>query len=121
MKTIQEYIADLPVKSRIKLEELRNIIKICAPELTEEMKWGKIGYTNDVIMIIIAGYKDHVSIHLTKTTIEALKSELKNYVVTSGGVQFTVDKPLPIDLINNLIKYRLDEYKENKVLWRTKM
>jgi uncharacterized protein YdhG (YjbR/CyaY superfamily) len=41
--------------------------------------------------------------------MEAFKEELKAYKTGKGSVQFPIEKPLPIDLISRIVKYRVEE------------
>jgi len=45
----------------------------------------------------------------TPSGIEAFKDELKVYKNAKGSVQFPIDKPLPIELISRIVKYRVEE------------
>jgi uncharacterized protein YdhG (YjbR/CyaY superfamily) len=47
--------------------------------------------------------------------LNQLQDELKGYVVSTGSMQFAIDKPLPKTLLKKLIKIRLDEIKFGKL------
>jgi len=47
-------------------------------------------------------------------TIEKFDSELTEYKRGKGSVQFPVDKPLPTELIERMIKYRVELLKLKK-------
>ena len=40
---------------------------------------------------------------------EAFQNELTQYKLSRGTVQFPLDKPLPMELIQRIVKYRLAE------------
>lgn len=55
---------------------------------------------------MIAGYKKHVGLYPHPTTMEKFTEELKDYKQGKGSVQFPIDKPLPCELIVDMIKFR---------------
>ncbi len=55
---------------------------------------------------MIAGYKNHIGFYPHPTTMEKFDSELSEYKKGKGSVQFSLDKPLPKDLIIRMVKYR---------------
>ena len=118
MNEVDKYIAKFPDAIREKLEQIRSIIKSEAPQLTEGLKWGNPAYSNDTIMFILAGYKNHIGLHVTKTVIVALKDRLKAYKTTAGSVQFPVDRPIPPELVKEILHCRITEYEKQGVLWK---
>ena len=43
------------------------------------------------------------------TTNDAFKKELANYKTGKGSIQFPLDKELPVELIKQIIEFRLAE------------
>jgi uncharacterized protein YdhG (YjbR/CyaY superfamily) len=118
MNEVDNYISKFPHLTKEKLEQIRLIINAESPKLHESLKWGNLAYSNDTIMFIVAGYKNHVGFHVTKTVIEKLKNKLDAYETTSGSVKFPLNKPIPIDLLKDIIRTRLNEYQNHGVLWK---
>ena len=118
MNEVDDYIAKFPDLTKLKLEQIRTIIKTEAPQLHESLKWGNPAYSNHTIMFILAGYKNHVGFHVTKTVIESLKNSLIAYQTTPGSVKFPLNKPLPTDLLKDIIRARIQEYEKQGVLWK---
>ena len=69
------------------------------------------------MLFILAAYKNHISFYPTPAVIDAFKKELNLYKLTSGGVQFPFDKPLPLPLIDKMARYRLKEVLEKDAKW----
>jgi uncharacterized protein YdhG (YjbR/CyaY superfamily) len=92
---IDEYIAGFPEKTRIKLEQIRKAIKQSAP-LAEEV----ISYSM---------FKNHIGFFPASTGKEAFKKELSAYKGGKGTVQFPLDKPLPLKLIQRIVRFRVEE------------
>jgi uncharacterized protein YdhG (YjbR/CyaY superfamily) len=50
----------------------------------------------------------------TASVIEKFKGELKGYTISKGTIQFPTDKPLPADLIRNMVQARIEQIKPHK-------
>lgn len=61
---------------------------------------------------MIAGYEKHVGFYPNPTTIQEFENELKDYKKGKGSVQFPLNKPLPSELIERMIKYRYNILKK---------
>jgi uncharacterized protein YdhG (YjbR/CyaY superfamily) len=118
-KTVDEYIDNFPDDQKAKLSELRKIIKSVLPDTHEELKWNNpaIIDTDGMILVVFAGYKQHMNLVATPSIRQALQSELTDYTTGKGSVQLAYDKPLPANLIEKIVSYRAKEYRENGVKW----
>jgi uncharacterized protein YdhG (YjbR/CyaY superfamily) len=56
---------------------------------------------------MMAGYKNHVGFYPSPTIMARFEKELANYKKGKGSVQFPLNEPLPEDLIEEMVKYRL--------------
>ncbi len=95
------------------LKELRALINEAVPECEEMMNYNipafslvKGGKREQQIMI--AGYKKHVGLYPHPTTMEKFWIRLEGYKKAKGSVQFPLNEPLPKELIQEMILYRLD-------------
>jgi uncharacterized protein YdhG (YjbR/CyaY superfamily) len=72
-----------------------------------------IGYGMPVLrykgkyLIGFAPFKDHMSVFPGSEAIEALKPKLGAHKLAKGTVQFTLDAPLPDDIITEMVKIRV--------------
>ena len=60
-------------------------------------------------MVHFAAFKKHIGFYPTPTGIEQFKKELSGYKGAKGSVQFPLDKPVPFDLIDRIVKFRVKE------------
>jgi uncharacterized protein YdhG (YjbR/CyaY superfamily) len=95
------------------LEQVRTVIKQAAPAATESISWKMPTYKlNGKPVVYFAGHKKHVGFYPTPSGIEAFKDELAEYGKSGkGSVRFPYDKPLPLDLIRQIVEYRATEVK----------
>ncbi len=109
-KNIDEYLALQPEKVREVLEHLRQIIRETAPVAEELISYGIPAYKYHGMLVFFAGYKKHCSLFAGNGALtEQMKEELKNYKTFKGTIQFTVEKPLPDDLVRDIIKIRMKQ------------
>jgi uncharacterized protein YdhG (YjbR/CyaY superfamily) len=104
---VDAYIIQFPEEVRTILKQLREMILKEAPYAIERMAYGMPTYTMKKNLIHFAGYKKHIGIYPTPDGIEAFKKELSPYKNSKGAVQFPLDKPMPWDLIQKMIQYRV--------------
>ncbi len=107
-KNIDEYINLYPSDVREVLEQLRNEINSVAPEAIEVISYNMPAFKLSEVLVYFAAYKKHIGFYPTPDAITEFKDELVSYKTSKGAVQFPLDKPLPLDLIRRMVKYRID-------------
>lgn len=118
-KTVTEYIAAASKESRPRLRELRKCIRAAAPGAVENLKWGMPAYSYHRILVMFAGFKNHVSLFPTASAVRAFKKELGQRLTSTGTVQFPLDQPVPLALIRKITAFRVKESVEKDGKWRT--
>ena len=109
-KNVDEYIAGFPLATQVILEQVRSTIKKAAPDAEELISYAMPAYKlNGKALVYFAGYKTHIGFYATPTGHEAFENELSVYKQGKGSVQFPIDKPMPLDLIKRITKFRAEE------------
>ena len=109
-RTIDEYIAGFPPDIQKVLQEVRATIKQAAPEAEETISYAIPTFTlNKKYLVYFAGYKNHIGLYATPTGNEAFKKELSLYKTGKGSIQFPLDKPMPLELITKIVRFRVKE------------
>jgi uncharacterized protein YdhG (YjbR/CyaY superfamily) len=111
--SIDEYIADFPEEVQKILGELRAVIKAAAPDAEERISYQIPTFTLKGNLVHFAAYKKHIGFYPTSSGIQAFKNDLSIYESGKGSVQFPIDKPLPLGLIRNIVKFRVAENLKN--------
>ena len=106
---VTAYIAAQPPAQRRALKQLRGIIQKSAPKAEEVISYKMPGYKFNGMLLWIAGCKNHYAIYPFSRTIDAFKNKLKNYGTSKGTVKFPLDKPVPVKLITDIVKFNLKE------------
>jgi uncharacterized protein YdhG (YjbR/CyaY superfamily) len=108
-ETINEYIHTFPQTVREILEDLRKIISEAAPNAEETISYNIPTFKLNGNLVHFAAYKKHIGFYPTPSGIEKFKDDLSVYEVAKGSVKFPLNKPIPYDLIRDIVKFRVKE------------
>jgi uncharacterized protein YdhG (YjbR/CyaY superfamily) len=107
--TIDEYIATFPEEVQKILEVLRETIRAAAPDAEEKISYQMPTFTLKGNLVHFAAWKKHIGFYPTPSGTEAFSKELSIYEGAKGTVKFPIDKPLPLDLIRQMVQFRVAE------------
>lgn len=108
--TVDEYIGTFPENVQFLLEVIRQTIKANAPEAEELISYQIPAFKFHGMLIFYSAYTKHISLSIPPSKVyEAFKDELSTYKVSKSAVQFPLDKPLPVNLIKDMTKFRVKE------------
>jgi len=106
--SIDEYIAACPPESQAYLAQIRKLIHTLAPKANEKISYQIACFElNGRNLIHFAGWKKHVSLYPVPAGSEAFGRQVEPYVDGKGTVKFPLDEPLPIKLIEKIVKLHL--------------
>jgi uncharacterized protein YdhG (YjbR/CyaY superfamily) len=107
-QSIDEYIAACPPDSQDYLRQIRKLIRSLVPDAKEKISYQIACFElNGMNLIHFAGWKKHVSLYPVPAGSEAFERQIKPYVSDKGTVKFPLDEPLPIKLIERVVKLHL--------------
>jgi uncharacterized protein YdhG (YjbR/CyaY superfamily) len=108
--SIDEYIASFPKDVQQIMEQLRVTINVAAPEAGEEISYNMPTFTlNGTYLVYFAGWKNHIAFYGAPRGNAEFKEDLSAYETGKGTLQFHFDKPMPLDLITKIVKFRVAE------------
>ena len=108
-KTVDEYLSTLPESTKVKLQKLRETIKKAAPQAEELISYNMPAIKMRRVLVYYAVFKGHIGFYPTASPIEAFKKELSSYEGSKGAVRFPINKPIPLQLVSKIVKYRVKE------------
>ncbi|GAA4097380.1 iron chaperone [Mucilaginibacter panaciglaebae] len=107
VKNIDEYIADFPEDVQALLQTVRATIHKAAPDATEDIKYGIPTFILNGNLVHFGGYKNHIGFYPAPMGIDAFQKETTPYQAGKGTLQFPLNKPMPLELIDKIVKYRV--------------
>ena len=113
-KNIDEYIAKFPIEVQEKLQKIRKIVQDAAPEATEKISYQMPTFYLYGNLVHFAAYKKHIGFYPTPSGITSFDEELAPYKRAKGSVIFPLDKPIPYDLIDKIVRFRVAENVQKK-------
>jgi uncharacterized protein YdhG (YjbR/CyaY superfamily) len=116
IESIDDYISAKPFEKRDVLEKMRSAIQRAAPKASEVISYGMPAFKQEGILVYFAAFKNHYGLYPTSSPINVFKKELLPYKVSKGAIQFPINKPLPIRLIQAIVKFRIQENKEKAAI-----
>ncbi len=111
--SMDEYIAACPEETHERLQEIRAAIKKLAPEAKEKISYQIAAFElNGKNIIHFAGWKKHISLYPIPAGDEAFESEVSRYADGKGTMKLPLDEPMPMKLVNKVIKLHLEVNKK---------
>ncbi len=107
--SIDEYIAAWPAEIQEKLKTLRAAIHAAAPDASEKISYQMPTFYLFGNLVHFAAFKDHLSFFPTGSGVEHFLPELNHFKTSKGTIQLPFNEPLPLDLINRITKFRVEE------------
>jgi len=104
--TIDEYIALQSAEIRPQLEALRTAIREGAPEAIERISYQMPTFYLNGNLVHFAAYNSHIGFYPAPEGIEHFEKDLSPYKTSKGAVQFPLDRPLPLELVKKIVRYR---------------
>lgn len=86
-QSIDEYISAQPEAVQPVLEEIRQ----------------------NGILVHFGAHTHHIGFYPTPSTIQEFGDELSGYESSKGSVKFPLDQPMPLDLIKQMVRFRVQE------------
>ena len=113
MKTIDDYLNQLPPQQSADLNDIRKKIHALVDGLEETISYGipTLRYRGKNL-IHIAGFADHMSVFPGAHAIEVLDKKLDSFIISKGTIQFTHEHPLSDKLLSEMVTIRRHDIDE---------
>ena len=118
--TVDEYIAAFPQDVQDVLGQVRATIRQAAPDAEEAIKYRIPTFVLNENLVHFAALQNHIGFYPTPSGIEQFKHELAGYKFAKGSVQFPLGKPMPLSLIEKIVRFRVNEVKEKSAVRKAK-
>jgi uncharacterized protein YdhG (YjbR/CyaY superfamily) len=110
IKNIDDYLFQLPENQQLALEELRQVIRDTAPNVEEMISYGIPAFKHQGMLVYFAAYKKHCTFFVGNASlVREMGEALKDYKTVTSGIHFTSEKPLPAELVRDIVLKRMAE------------
>ena len=109
IESIDHYIDNFPKEIQVILQRIRKVIKRAAPEAQETISYQIPTFKLNGNLVHFAAYKKHIGFYPEPSGIDAFKDELSEFEFSKGSAKFPLNKPIPFDLIQKIVEYRVKE------------
>ncbi len=109
--SVDEYLDLFPEDTQAKLTQVRSLIKKLAPKAEEVISYAIPAYKlRKKALIYFAGYEKHIGLYPLPHNIDPdFAAEIEPHVAGKGTLRFSLDKPLPLELIEKVVKHKITE------------
>ncbi len=110
--TIDDYIDNYPPEIQERLKKMRRLTKEIVPDAEEKISWGMPSFMKNGYVLQFAVQKKHIGLYPGPEAVEAFREKLAGYKTTMGGIQLPFDKPVPYELIGEIIRFNSEKNNE---------
>lgn len=107
--SVEGYIGSFPAVVQPKLRELRQLIRSIIPEAEERISYQMPAYFLNGVLVYFGAHSNHIGFYPTSSGITAFETELSKYKHSKGAIQFPLGEPLPKELVERIVRFRVKE------------
>ena len=106
---IDNYISQFPTDVRVVLQDVREAIRRAAPEAEETISYQMPAFRQHGILVYFAAWKKHIGLYPPISGDKAIEKAIARYAGPKGNLQFPLDEPMPLALIERIVKLRVKQ------------
>ena len=108
--SINEYVSSLPENAQKAMSEIIATIKVKVPNAEESISYNMPAFkVNGEYFVHFSAWKNHIGMYPIPAGNEAFQKQIESYRSAKSSLNFPLDKPMPIKLIEKVIKFRIAE------------
>ncbi len=112
VSTVDEYIQLIQEEARPAFEAFRSMLLNAVPDAEEGINYGMPCIKHNGILVYYACHKKHIGFYPYPNAIKVFSKKLEGYVTSKGAIQFPLGKALPVELIQEIMQFRVAEIEE---------
>ena len=110
MNTVDEYIAGFPPEVQERMQAIRKTILKIVPNAQETISYQIPTFKLDGKPVVyFAGFIKHIGFYPVPVGNPAFGDELAAYASGKGTAKFPMNEPIPLDLVEKIVKFRVKE------------
>ncbi len=111
MSELTDYLAELPEPQRTVISAVYDRARELVPAAEDGIGYGMpaLRYRGKPLLSVMSA-KNHIGLYpFSPPALDTVRDKLDGYSLSKGTVRFTVEKPLPPDVLDRLIEARVAE------------
>jgi uncharacterized protein YdhG (YjbR/CyaY superfamily) len=84
-------------------------VRAAAPDAQEVISYQMPAFMQNGILIYFAAFKKHIGVYPPVRGNAALEKAAAPYAGEKGNLRFALDKPIPLDLIERIVRFRVGQ------------
>ncbi|WP_040158865.1 iron chaperone [Nigerium massiliense] len=104
---VDRYIAGSGEKQRELMTELRALIAELAPEASEKISYGMPTFDLNGNLVHFAAFDRHVGFYPGADGVAFAEDRLAGFTHAKGSIRFPLDRPLPVELVRDIVEFRV--------------
>ena len=108
-QSIDEYIATFPPAVQAILEKIRLTIGNAAPGAQETISYLMPAFILNGVLVYFAAFKNHIGLYPPVRGDASLERAIAPYAGEKGNLRFPLDQPIPYDLIERIVRLRVQQ------------
>ena len=110
MNAVDEYIAGFPPEVQERMQAIRKTVLKIVPNAQESISYQIPTFKlNGKPVVYFAGFIKHIGFYPVPVGSAELGDQLAAYASGKGTAKFPMDKPIPIELVEKIVKLRVKE------------
>ncbi len=110
---VDRYLEAFPPDVQFVLRQIRATIRQAAPEAEERISYRMPAFFQDGVLIYFGAFKQHIGL-FPPVADEALRLATARYAGPKGNLKLPLSEPMPLALIGDIVKARLQANRLNK-------
>ncbi len=106
---VDSYISGYPPTVQKMLKQLRAAVRKAAPKAEESISYMMPAYKLNGPLVYFGAYEKHIGFYPTGSGVAAFQKEIASYKSSKGAIQFPLDQPLPLELVEKIVKFKAKE------------
>ena len=108
-KDIDDYISKFPDDVQAALQKVRETIRRAAPDAQEVISYQMPAFRQHGILVYFAAWAKHIGMYPPISGNKTLEKAIARYAGPKGNLQFPLDEPMPLNLIERIVKLRVKQ------------
>jgi uncharacterized protein YdhG (YjbR/CyaY superfamily) len=106
---IDGYISKFPADVQAVLQEVRATIRRAASDAEEVISYQMPAFRQHGILVYFAAWKNHIGLYPPISGDRSIEKAIARYAGPKGNLQFPLEEPMPLDLIERIVKLRVKQ------------